>query len=70
MVDIKKIVIAGGTVFMGQELGTFPGDEIEIVVPGSHLQNFSTNTFSETHFKTGTSNNRRFVKWYGKSLGE
>jgi uncharacterized protein len=66
----KKIIIAGGTGFIGQELCNFFGEENEIVVLGRQLQGQSTNAFSDNNIKIEIAENIRFVKWDGIHLGD
>lgn len=65
----KKIVIAGGTGFIGQELCNFFGPENEIVVLSRQIPDKSTNAFGENNIKDEILENIRFVKWDGISLG-
>ena len=64
----KKIVIAGGTGFIGQELCNFFGKENEIVVLGRQIPDESTNAFGKNNIKKEILKNIRFVKWNGISL--
>jgi len=64
----KKIVIAGGSGFIGQELCNFFGNENEIVVLSRQIPDKSTNTFGENNIKEEVLENIRFVKWDGISL--
>ncbi|MEP7144533.1 MAG: TIGR01777 family oxidoreductase [Ferruginibacter sp.] len=66
----KKIVIAGGTGFIGRELCNFFGDENEIVVIGRQLPYQATNAASENNIKKQILEKIRFVKWNGISLGD
>ncbi len=65
----KKIVIAGGTGFIGQELCNFFGTENEIVVLSRQIPDESTNTFGENNIKAEILKKIRFVKWDGISIG-
>jgi uncharacterized protein len=66
----KKIVIAGGTGFIGQELTNYFGRENEIVILTRELQHQKTNAFGENSVAPGVLKNTRYVKWDGKTLGE
>ena len=66
----KKIVIAGGTGFIGQELCNFFGKENEIVVLGRQLKDHSNNLFNEKNIKEEVAKKIRFVKWDGSNQGD
>ena len=65
----SKIIIAGGTGFIGQELCNFFGAENEVVVLSRQLANQSTNAFGENHIIKEVINNIRFVQWDGVNYG-
>jgi NAD dependent epimerase/dehydratase family enzyme len=65
----KKIIIAGGTGFIGQELCNFFGNENEIVVLGRQLKDQSNNLFNEKNVKEEVAKKIRYVKWDGSSSG-
>ncbi|MEO5890721.1 MAG: TIGR01777 family oxidoreductase [Ferruginibacter sp.] len=59
----KKIIIAGGSGFIGQELCNFFGDQNEVVILSRQIPGKKTNAFGENHVKKEIVNNIRFVKW-------
>jgi uncharacterized protein len=65
----KKIIIAGGTGFIGQELANFFGTENDIVILTRALQHQKTNAFGENSITPAALQHTRFVKWDGKTLG-
>lgn len=66
----KKIIIAGGTGFIGQELTNYFGTENEIVILTRQLQHQKTNAFGENSVKTAALKNTRFVKWDAATVGD
>lgn len=66
----KKIIIAGGTGFIGQALCNYFGGQNEIVVFGRGEKSRPTNAFGENNVKEAISKNIRFVKWDGATLGD
>jgi uncharacterized protein (TIGR01777 family) len=65
----KKIIIAGGTGFIGQELCNYFGAENDIVVLGRQLPNQLSNAFNENNIQKRLSDKIRFVKWDGINTG-
>ncbi len=65
----KKIIIAGGTGFIGQELTNFFGADNEIVILTRQVKNEKTNAFGENSINAAALQNTRFIKWDGKTLG-
>jgi uncharacterized protein (TIGR01777 family) len=66
----KKIIIAGGTGFIGQELCNFFGAENEIVVLGRQLPRQLSNAFNENNIEKELADKIRFVKWDGINTGD
>lgn len=66
----KKIVIAGGTGFIGQELCNFLGGENEIVVLSRQLPEQATNAYGDNNIKNDISKKMRIVRWDGINLGD
>ena len=66
----KKIILAGGTGFIGQELCNYFGKDNEVVVLTRQVKEHSSNTFGEDHLKEEVAKNIRFVKWDGVNEGE
>ncbi len=66
----KKIIIAGGTGFIGQELCNFFGPENEIVVLGRQLPHPENNAKSENNVRKELLQKIRFVKWDGINPGD
>ncbi|MEJ7588545.1 MAG: TIGR01777 family oxidoreductase [Ferruginibacter sp.] len=65
----KKIIIAGGTGFIGQELCNFFGNENEIVVLSRQLEGQATNAFGENHIQKNLLKKIRVVNWDATNLG-
>ncbi len=66
----KKIIIAGGTGFIGQELCNFFGVENEIVVLGRQQPQQTSNAYGENNINPSLVNKIRFVKWNGINEGD
>jgi uncharacterized protein len=65
----KKIIIAGGTGFIGQEITNFFGKENEIVILTRAIKNGKTNAFGINNIEGGLLK-MRYVKWDGINLGD
>jgi uncharacterized protein len=66
----KKIIIAGGTGFIGQELIKYFGKENKIVILTRQFQNAYNN---RNHYSSVSSNDLQhvqFIKWDSKTVGE
>ncbi|RYD86420.1 MAG: TIGR01777 family protein [Sphingobacteriales bacterium] len=66
----KKIIIAGGSGFIGQAIANYFGAENNIVILGRQLANQQTNAFGVIALEPAVLKNTRFVKWDGKTQGE
>ena len=66
----KKIIIAGGAGFIGQELCNYFGEHNDLVILGRQLPNQQTNSFGEVHLKKGVEEKIRFVQWDGRTSGD
>lgn len=66
----KKIILAGGTGFIGQELCNWFGKDNSIVVLTRQLNKHNTNAFGENNVSKGVLANIRYVKWDGIHEGE
>lgn len=66
----KKIILAGGTGFIGQELCNYFGRENAIVVLTRHIKEHNSNTFGENNVSSEVAKNIRYVKWNGITLEE
>ncbi len=64
-----KIVIAGGSGFIGQALTNYFGAANEIVILSRQLPNQKTNAFGENNLQKAALQNTRFVKWDGQTIG-
>lgn len=63
----KKIILAGGTGFIGQEMTKFFGKENEVVILTRQLKNVKTNRNEFDSLTDADLKNIRFVKWDGKT---
>ncbi len=66
----KKIILAGGSGFIGQELCNYFGMDNKVVVLTRNVSEHNSNTFGENHVKSEVINNIRYVKWDGITTGE
>jgi NAD dependent epimerase/dehydratase family enzyme len=65
----KKIIIPGGSGFIGQSLAAYFGKENEIVILGRQSEKSSNNRYGDTK-QLSTHSKTRFVKWDGKNIEE
>jgi uncharacterized protein len=65
----KKIVIAGGTGFIGKELIKYFSAENEVIVLTRGLKNVKTNAYAGSQTLQETSSNLRYVLWDAKQPG-
>lgn len=65
----KKIIIAGGTGFIGQELTNYFGTDNEVVILTRQLQHQKTNAFGENNIQEAALKNTKFVQWDGVTAG-
>jgi uncharacterized protein len=65
----KKIVIAGGTGFIGQAFTNYFGINNEIIILSRQLPNQQTNANGQTAIDQAVLHNVRFVQWDGKTQG-
>jgi NAD dependent epimerase/dehydratase family enzyme len=66
----KKIVIAGGTGFIGQELIKYLGKDNEIVILGRQSGDTNKNSYSKKLRTAAYGYNLRYIKWNGKDIEE
>jgi len=66
----KKIILAGGTGFIGQEICNHFGMDNTIIVLTRQLPKEKTNAFGENNISAAVKENIRFVKWDGINPGE
>lgn len=66
----KKIILAGGAGFIGQELCNWFGKDNDIVVLTRQLPNHQTNAFGENNINPNVAANIRYVKWDGINTGD
>lgn len=64
----KKIVIAGGSGFIGQEICNYFGADNEIVILGRQTNETSGNAFGANNINKKVSKNIRYVKWDGRTI--
>jgi uncharacterized protein (TIGR01777 family) len=63
----KKIIIAGGSGFIGQALCNYFGEDNEIVILGRQTNEQTSNAFGENNINKKLLNKIRYVKWNGVS---
>ena len=66
----KKIIIAGGTGFMGQEMIKYFGKENRIIILTRKIENTSNNRNRYNSLANDDLQNVQFIKWDGKTTGE
>lgn len=66
----KKIIIAGGTGFIGQEIANYFGKENEIIILTRGVTGEKTNAFGQHSINETDLKQLRFVKWNGITLGD
>jgi len=66
----KKIVIAGGTGFIGQALAEYFGRDNDIVILTRKLHNNANNTFGNNLLSSDAKQHITFVQWNGKDAGD
>jgi uncharacterized protein len=66
----KKIIIAGGTGFIGQSLVKYLGRENEIVILGRFGSDHVSNSYGQKILTEKDNYRVRYVKWDGKTLDE
>lgn len=59
----KKIIVAGGSGFIGQALTNYFGADNEIVILSRQLPNEKNNAFGENSISSSALKNTRFLKW-------
>ena len=65
----KKIIIAGGTGFIGQSLAEYFGNDNQIVILTRGLAQTVNNNFGVTQLNDDAKKNVRLVQWNGKDAG-
>src|SRR5688572_9474242 len=63
----KKIIIAGGTGFIGQEIARYFGKDNEIVILGRQSGDQHKNSYDQKLLTTSDGYNLRYVKWDGRN---
>jgi len=66
----KKIIIAGGTGFIGQEITRYFGAENEIIILSRGLKNIKTNAFGHPIIDGRDYPRLRYVQWDAVTLGD
>jgi len=66
----EKIIIAGGTGFIGQQIANYFGNDYEIVILTRQLAHQKTNAFGENSITAAALVNTRFVQWDGKTTSD
>ena len=65
----KKIVIAGGTGFIGNAIANYFGTESEIVILTRNVQDRNNNARGKFNIEKGLQQNIRLVEWNAKDAG-
>ncbi len=66
----KKIILAGGTGFIGQALCNYFGGDNDVVVLTRQVKYHSSNTFGENNVDEKVAKNIRYVKWDAATAGD
>lgn len=64
----KKIVVAGGTGFIGRELTKYFSPENEVVILTRKIKNTKNNSFKNFSLRNTTSQNVKLIEWNGKDI--
>lgn len=65
----KKIIIAGGSGFIGQEMAKYYCRENEVIILSRQVKNEKTNRNNHNSLTDEVMNKIRIVKWDGKTIG-
>jgi NAD dependent epimerase/dehydratase family enzyme len=66
----KKIIIAGGTGFIGQALVKYLGKDNEIVILGRQSSDTNKNSYTKKLITASDGYNLRYIKWNGKDVAD
>src|SRR5687768_13603656 len=66
----KKIVIAGGTGFIGQEMTRYWGQDNQLIILTRQLQNTHNNRNHYSSLAEKDLRNVQFEKWDGSTMGD
>lgn len=66
----KKIILAGGTGFIGQELCNYFGKDNQLVILTRNLPDHNSNTFGENNINSEVLHHVRYVQWDATQAGE
>ncbi len=66
----KKIIIAGGSGFIGQAICNYFGNDNDIIILGRQLPNQQSNSFGMSAVNNAIEKKIRFVKWDGVNTGD
>jgi uncharacterized protein (TIGR01777 family) len=66
----KKIIIAGGTGFIGEEVCRYFGKENEIIILSRNITNQKTNRNNYSVISSEEKLNLKYQQWDGKTMGE
>ena len=64
----KKIVIAGGSGFIGQALARYFGKENQVTILSRQISNWQTNSYHSAAIKNESDDSIRYVKWDAVNL--
>jgi len=66
----KKIVIAGGTGFIGQGIAKYFGKENDIVILGRGVKNHENNRYDDNNIQSSEGYRVKYCQWDGKTKNE
>ena len=66
----KKIIIAGGTGFIGREITKYFGCENEIIILTRNIASATNNAFADFELPDSIQKNVKLIQWNGKDTGE
>lgn len=66
----SKIIIAGGSGFIGHSLAEYFGEHNSIVILTRNVSTTVNNSFGNVKYSDAVKNNIRFVQWNGKDAGD
>ena len=61
----KKIILAGGTGFIGREITKYFGSENEIIILTRNIASAINNAFADFDLPAPIQKNVKLVQWYG-----
>ena len=64
----KKIILAGGTGYIGQALAKYFGKDNDIIILGRNVTNHANNAYDNTLLQPGNGYRIQYIQWDGKTV--